>query len=279
MMPLPPGVDVDVLTFLERHETTIHSLPGRDLRDLGDAVLITDPGDREPFWNRMAAIRWPAEGRAFDGRLDEAITLFATLDRIPHIWPRPALREPPDIAERLTAYGFENVGEGHVMVLVDRDVVLHVADTHLPPDTTVERLAIVSGLDLAAAAMDVATVLNESFNVDPGRQASIELETETMLQRPELETFLVRVEGEPAATGRAATIDGATYLASIGTRPRFRGRGLGRLVTALIAAAGVREGSRWIHLGVFADNVGAIRMYERLGFERVGETAADMILR
>jgi ribosomal protein S18 acetylase RimI-like enzyme len=134
-------------------------------------------------------------------------------------------------------------------------------------------------LDLTAAAIDVATVLNESFSVEPARQASIELETETMLQRPELETYLVRVDGEPAATARAATIDGATYLASIGTRPRFRGRGLGGLATALVAAAGVRAGSRWIHLGVFADNLGAIRMYERLGFDRVGDTAADMILR
>jgi ribosomal protein S18 acetylase RimI-like enzyme len=278
-MPLPPGVDVDVMCFLERHETSVHALPGRDIRDLGHAILITDPSDREPFWNRMAALRWPSEPVAFDRRLDEAVTLFATLDRLPHFWPRPALREPRDLVERMTAFGFETVGEGHVMVLTDATEVLRLADAPLPPDTTVERLAMVSGFDLTEVAIDVATVLNESFAVDPERQASIELETETMLQRTELQTFLVRVGGEPAAAAREATLNGATYLSSIGTRPRFRGRGLGALVTSIVAAAGVRAGSRWIHLGVFADNVSAIRMYERLGFERIGDTAPDLILR
>ena len=36
-------------------------MPGRELRDLGDAILLDDPNDPEPFWNRIEAIRWPAE--------------------------------------------------------------------------------------------------------------------------------------------------------------------------------------------------------------------------
>ena len=278
-MALPPGVDTGVLRFLERHEARVHTLPGRELRDLGDAVLLFDPRDREPFWNRLAAISWPSEARAFSRRLDEAITLFATLDRLPHVWPRPALNEPVDIVERLVNEGFEVAGEGHVMVLVDRDRLDQAIRSPLPPDTSVSWIREVGGLDGTAAAIDVALVLNESFGVDPERQASIELETEVMLGRPELETVLVKVDGEPAATARSATLDGTSYLASIGTRPRFRGRGLGRLVTALVTVRAVESGSRWIHLGVFADNATAIRMYERLGFQRIGGAAPDLILR
>jgi ribosomal protein S18 acetylase RimI-like enzyme len=37
-------------------------------------------------------------------------------------------------------------------------------------------------------------------------------------------------------------------------------------------------GSDWIHLGVFADNVAARRLYESLGFAPSGEPAPDMIL-
>jgi GNAT superfamily N-acetyltransferase len=278
-MALPPGVDVDVLRLLERHEALVHTLPSREMRDLGDGVLLYDSRDREPFWNRLAALSWPSDARAFSARLDEAITLFATLDRLPHIWARPALNEPPDMVDRLIGEGFDVVGEGHVMVLVDRERPLADIDGRLGPEMTTHWFNQVSGIDATEAAIDVATVLNESFGVEAERQASIELETEVMLGRPELETVLVRVSGEPAATARVATLRGLSYLASIGTRPRYRGRGLGRLVTALVTAKALDAGSRWIHLGVFADNTTAIRMYEELGFQRVGDTAPDLILR
>jgi GNAT superfamily N-acetyltransferase len=280
-MALPPGVDIAVLRLLERHEALVHTLPGRELRELGDGVMLFDPRDREPFWNRLSAISWPSQSRAFQGRLDEAITLFATLDRLPHIWARPALNEPPDIADRLVAEGFDVVGEGHVMVLVDRNRARQAinGDGRLAHDTTIHWFSGISGVDATEAAIDVATVLNESFRVEPGRQASIELETEVMLGRRELETVLVRISGDAAATARVVTMNGLSYLASIGTRPRYQGRGLGRLVTALVTAKALDAGSRWIHLGVFADNLNAIRMYERLGFQRVGTAAPDLILR
>jgi ribosomal protein S18 acetylase RimI-like enzyme len=277
-MALPAGIDVGVLRSLERHEALVHTLPGRELRELGDSVLLYDPRDREPFWNRLAALSWPSDQSAFRRRLDEAITLFATLDRLPHVWPRSALNEPPDIVARLVDEGFEVVGEGHIMVLTGRGRPLDGA-TDLAPDMAIEWFSQLSGMDATEAAIDVAMVLNEAFGVEPERQASIELETEVMLGRPEIETVLARVGGEPAATARVATVDGLSYLASIGTRNAFRGRGLGRLVTTLVTAKALEAGSRWIHLGVFADNTGAIRMYERLGFERIGEPAPDLILR
>ena len=74
-MPLPAGVDADTLRFLERHEARVHSHPGREVRDLGDSIMLFDPLDREPFWNRVNAIRWPSDGGGFDRRLDEIVTL------------------------------------------------------------------------------------------------------------------------------------------------------------------------------------------------------------
>ena len=70
---------------------------GREVRDLGDAVLLHDASDREPFWNRLAGVDWPTGAAAFDRRLTEALALFAGLDRIPHVWPMPGYDEPPDL--------------------------------------------------------------------------------------------------------------------------------------------------------------------------------------
>ncbi len=60
----PPwyGVDGTTMRALEVHEAWVHATaPGRELVDLGDAVAVFDSGDRDPFFNRVAAIRWPDE--------------------------------------------------------------------------------------------------------------------------------------------------------------------------------------------------------------------------
>jgi ribosomal protein S18 acetylase RimI-like enzyme len=278
-MVVPAGVDADVLRFLERHEARVHALPGRQLRDLGDAILLLDPLDREPFWNRVNAIHWPDDGRAFDRRLGETIALFATLDRMPHVWPRNALNEPADLADRLLAHGFADMGGSHLMLLADTEPSGYVARRRLPRHMTVERLHGVTGDERIRAAAGIARVLVEAFDVELDRCAAIELETEAMFDLPDLHACLVRIDGEPAAAAKRATFDGATYLSSIGTRPEFRGRGLGELATAAVAADSVAEGCRWTYLGVFAGNDVAIRLYERLGFVRLGPPAPDLLLR
>lgn len=273
-----PVVDAEILRSLEIHEARVHAMPGRQIRDLGDAIMLHDPLDPEPFWNRVNAISWPEDGAAFDRRVAETVALFATLDRIPHIWPRPILNEPSDLERRLSAYGFEDVGGGHVMVLTDADPAKS-AIRALPSGVTVERCHSLRGDARIRASAGIAAILTEAFDVEPDRQAAIELETEAMFDHPELHACLVRLDGEPVAAAKRATFDGATYLSSIGTRRAFRGRGLGALATAIVTADAVADGSRWTYLGVWSGNETAIRMYERLGFVRVGPPAPDLLLR
>lgn len=273
-----PAVDAEVLRSLEIHEARVHAMPGRQIRELGDAIMLHDPLDAEPFWNRVNAIRWPGEPAAFDRRVAETVALFATLDRIPHIWPRPILNEPSDLAERLLADGFEDVGGGHIMVLSDAEPAKS-AIRALPFGVTVERCHSLRGDARIRASAGIAAVLTEAFDVEPDRQAAIELETEAMFDHPELHACLVRLDGEPVAAAKRATFDGATYLSSIGTLRAFRGRGLGALATAIVTADAVADGSRWTYLGVWMGNDAAIRLYERLGFVRIGPPAPDLLLR
>ena len=112
----PGDVDGATSRWLAWHEAVSHGLLGREVRDLGDAVMLYDPTDREPFWNRVAGIAWPADADAFDRRLTEVVTLFAALDRTPHVWPLPGLDEPLDLTERLLDAGFEDVGKGLMQV-------------------------------------------------------------------------------------------------------------------------------------------------------------------
>jgi hypothetical protein len=76
-------VDPDTMRRLLVHEARVHAMPNRELRDLGDAILLYDPAEPEPFWNRVEAIRWPADANAFDRRLTEVLVLFTSIGRQP----------------------------------------------------------------------------------------------------------------------------------------------------------------------------------------------------
>jgi len=273
----PADIDPVGARWLARHEARCNALFGREVRELGDGVLLFDPLDREPFWNRLAGVAWPSAAGAFDHRLAETIALFASLDRIPHVWPAPGFDEPPDLAERLLAHGFDDLGAGMLMGLDPQAAALDVA---VPPDITIERLdgGAASPSAAAKAIGGIADVLAEAFTIEPMHAEAIESDTRTAMASEAFHAILVRVDGEPAATVRRTTFDGASYLSSIGTRRAFRGRGLGSLVTALASQDAIAAGSRLTYLGVFVENGVARRLYERLGFVTIGGPSPDLLL-
>jgi ribosomal protein S18 acetylase RimI-like enzyme len=265
--------------WLAWHEARSHGLVGREVRELGDAVLLYDATDREPFWNRVAGIAWPSDPAAFDRRLAEMLALFAGLDRLPHVWPLPGFDEPADLADRLVANGFEDHGRGIMMVLDPPRTRLRLETPDAMAGLTVERLHRLSGDAATAAATAIGEVLVASFGVEPDRRVAIELEALQGLQLDAYHAVLVRIDGRPAAVARRTSFAGASYLSSIGTHPDFRGRGLGRFVTSVAVADALAHGSRWTYLGVFEENGTARSMYEGLGFTMIGGPAPDLLLR
>ena len=93
------GVDAAEMRAILAHEARVHALPGRELRELDDGLLLYDPRDGDPFWNRFEAVRWPSEPAAFDRRLDELMVQFASFGRRPHVWASPGhIRRPTSSA-------------------------------------------------------------------------------------------------------------------------------------------------------------------------------------
>ena len=275
---MTPPIDAGTLRRLLRHEAEVHAIPGRQLRDLGDALLLYDDVDPEPFWNRLEGLRWPSDPAAFDRRLGEAGILFASIGRQPHVWVSPPHDEPPDLAARLAANGFEDMGKGLLMIARD-PAPARAALSKSPADGAVlERLSGVGGRAAGDAAEAIVTVLFDAFGVGGARRDGIVAETMASLADPRFTHYVVRQGGEPVAVARRATFDGLSYLSSIGTVDRARGRGFGRLVTATALLDAIDDGSEWVHLGVFADNPPAIALYERLGFVMSGDPGPDMVL-
>ncbi len=275
---LVDSVDATTMRRLLEHEARVHAMPGRELRDLGDAILLHDPTDAEPFWNRLEAIRWPADAEGFDRRLTETLVLFTSIGRQPHIWASPVHDQPDDLVDRLVANGFRDVGAGCVMVMTDREPARRGSFREYGPQVTLERLGRGAGPGSATLLADVVAVLGDAFHVDDERRPGVEAETAASLANAAFTHYLARIDGQPAAVARRATFDGASYLSSIGTAGWARGRGLGEMVTMAAAADAVASDSEWIYLGVFADNEVAIRLYRRAGFEMLGDPAPDLFL-
>ena len=269
-------VDDATIRALERHETLAHAIPDREVRDLGDSIVLFDTHDPDPFWNRMTSIRWPTGAAAFDQRVTEMFALFTIRGRQPHLWPSPDHSQPPDLVTRLVEHGFVDVGGGHVMVLDRPDACPPVPVEQLDSGVTVESFRGGMGTT-EVAARDIARVLAESFGVMPERELRLVAELDRALRDQRVSMVLARLDGEPAAVAKATTFDGMTYLSSIGTRPSFRGRGLGSLVTRQAVAIDAGPGRRLTYLGVFSGNEAALRMYSRMGFASLGE-APDMLL-
>ena len=198
---------------------------------------------------------------------------------MPHVWPSPVHASPADLAARLAAHGFHDVGGGHVMVLEDpagepagrapaswrRGVTVHaIRDGRRTP-----------GPRTPTTWRWCST---ESFGALPGRAASLAGELRRTLDDPRIVLVLVRVGGEPAAAAKATTFDGLTYISSVGTRvrvPRPGARRDSRRATRSTWPAAPSRAATY--LGVFSGNEPAMRLYERLGFASVGESP-DLLL-
>ena len=272
-------VDVSDATMLamERHEVLAHAAPGRQVRELGDAIALIDLVDPEPFWNRLQGVRWPEDDAGFDHSLTRALALFASVGRQPHVWPAPSHASPHDLAARLEAHGFHDVGGGHLMVLDDPSRCPPVGPNELAEGVTVTTIRTRDEAS-PSDADDMALVLAESFGALPGRTASLAADLRTTLDDPRIVLALVRVDGEPAAAAKATTFDGWTYVSSVATRTAFRGRALAGIATRLaVTAGGTVPAPSTAYLGVFSGNEPALRLYERLGFASVGESP-DLLL-
>ncbi len=269
-------VDPALARRLARHEALVHARAKRELRSLGDGILLHDPTDPEPFWNRLVGMTWPTDPPAFDRCLDEVVTLFATLGRLPHVRTLPIGGQPPDLQARLVNAGFRIVGKDRSMALADAGPALALARTI--GQRSALRVEHV-GASATSRAMDVARVLVQAFDVESDRIPALAAESLAAASRPGGAALLLLEDERPVATARRVTLDGATYLSSIGTVPADRQRGYASLLTSIAITEALADGTGLIHLLADAGIPRTERLYARLGFERIGEPIADLLSR
>ena len=187
----------------------------------------------------------------------------------------------PDVGPACAATGL-HVVEGRPLMVLPRDRFTPVG----PPDGAEARF--VSPDDDLATMLAIAAVAYSSPGTDIGEEgpdalakhASDEREDVLDFQRERIASMRTIcvwawADGRPVASGAHQPIDGTTEIVGVATLPAYRRRGLGALVTSVLAADAFARGIETVLLS--AGNETIARIYARLGFERVG-TVGDATL-
>ena len=223
------AVDAATMRRLLLHEARVHAIPGRDLRDLGDSILLHDPVEREPFWNRLEGLRWPDDPAAFDKRLTEILVLFASIGRhAAHLGDAPprfaAGPGQPARGQRVPRHGHgQPDAPGR-----HREPALAAAAGPIPDGVSIERLA---GLSRARrrrrhrARSSTSCSTPSRWIRNAGRRSRARPSRRSAIRGSPITSS--GPMANPAAVARRATFEGLTYLSSIGTAGWARGRGLG----------------------------------------------------
>jgi len=247
-----------------------------EIRAESDSWVIRAPGPPGAIgYSRAAVLRFGSSAAA-RSRLEDLAREFHAEGRTSAFAVAHGVSTPDDLAAALRERG---------LIEIEREAVLWAADPpaipHLDPGLSIEQV----GESSAARYVEVEA---EVFGIPPGMAAARLPSLRAGLAIPGRRAYLVTVDGRFVATTRLTVDGGLASLTSVGVLPRDRGRGYGRLITAVATRAGLAAGARLVWLAVTPDNVAALRLYESLGYRpafdrslwiepayRMGGTASD----
>ncbi len=91
------------------------------------------------------------------------------------------------------------------------------------------------------------------------------------LDNPHARFFVCTKDGVVCGYIGAHNVVGEVYITNVGVLPSYRGQGLGAMLVGFLKEYSKIENADFITLEVRKSNTVAIKLYEKMGFELVGE--------
>lgn len=90
-------------------------------------------------------------------------------------------------------------------------------------------------------------------------------------QRTALGGFVAQVNGDPVGVANVIRLRQSPHfeIGNVGVHPDFRRRGIARQLMEACLQDAAHKGGRSAYLDVIADNVGAVTLYEKMGFQHI----------
>ena len=237
---------------------------GRTVTQVGPFTLTVDQESDSPHRNyaTLDVAILPADPDTLAEAVDELISQTRAADRIPRIEFVPELA--PGLTAVLMSAGFVVQKSVPILVCEPTDLV----EPTEPHDVSIDVRTGPGTPDWFTVAC--SNTLSRSFG-EPLRKGGPDI---SRMQKALSEGGFVALAregcGSPAGAGRCdPPRHGVAELNSIGVLSDMRGQGIGAALTAGLSAAAFQGGATLCALT--ADDEAAQRLYERLGYRKVGE--------
>ena len=112
----------------------------------------------------------------------------------------------------------------------------------------------------------IADIEAECFTT-PESESSVK----DVIENPVYEAFVAESDGEVVGYTITMTSCGDTDILSVAVRPSFRRFGIGKMLMDNIIVTADKKGVTDVFLEVRKSNIPAISLYEKTGFEKIGE--------
>ena len=255
----PESLPASELDAIERNAYEAIQPGVVEIRDDGDVWIVRAAGPPGMIgYSRAGVLRFP-DADAARLRIDELTGGFHAEGRSAAFAFAHGVSQPPELEEVLRERG---------LIEIERESVLWTREPpaipHLGAGIRIEQVT-------EATARHYIEVEAAVFGIPPGMAAGRLPALRASLGLPGRRAFLVSSNGRHVATARLTVAASLASLTSVGVLPDARGRGYGRLITAVTTRAGLAAGSRLAWLAVAPDNRAAMRLYETLGYRAAFE--------
>lgn len=204
-----------------------------------------------------------ADAEAVRGLVAEAVAYYRSDPAITRVeWKTRGHDRAPGLHDALVEHGFAPDETESIMI---GPAAALAADVPLPDGVTVRRVTAEHDVRAMAATAD------EVFGDDPATSGTAEALLRRQEVDPALELWVAEADGAVVSTGRLEPVAGTEFAGLWGgaTRPRWRGRGIYRALTAARARAALAAGATYLH----SDSTEFSRpILERSGLLRVSTT-------
>lgn len=193
--------------------------PESVVTDTRDLYRMITPGSSDP--DRNVVLRFAHRAASIEPRALEVVAEFRA-HRVPfRWWLVPSM--PPELGAVL-----ERLASNTRTTVAGLALATSSADSlALPPGVALEALEAGNLDDYVHADADAWGMTSS----DQLRDLALDARQAIHPRTPGYESFLLRVDGQPAGVGGLRIVDDVAYLVGGAIRPAFRGRGLFRLLT------------------------------------------------
>lgn len=243
------------MDFEIQHHTRTRALGSRGHVRSGPFVVRFDPN----WAHTHANYAIPDDGAApTAGDVDALIDVFHARDRVPRLEFLPSCA--PLVEPALTAAGFTVENRAAVLTCDGRSLVRPEA---------VSGLRVVEAVD-EAGLVTAATVQHTGYG-QVGEPGPGEVDwLRATVEGGGVVALAIAGDGTPAGAGLCSPpLDGLSELAGLAVAADHRRRGIGAVVSAFLTARALDRGSRTVWLEPGDPHIQ--RIYERIGYRRVGE--------